>query len=85
MSVLLFAIPLLFLFEVWQLVLGERYLGIRQIEGDVVEGAGVGEVVAVGTGVAVEVAVGAVVAVGSGTGVSVGVGVGEGVGSVVVS
>lgn len=35
MSVLLFAIPLLFVFEVWQLVLGERYLGIRQIESDV--------------------------------------------------
>ena len=35
MTVLLFAIPLLFFFEVWQLVLGERYLRIRQIESDV--------------------------------------------------
>jgi hypothetical protein len=27
--------PLLLIFEVWQLVISERYLGIRQIEGDI--------------------------------------------------
>jgi hypothetical protein len=34
-SVLLLCIPLLLAFEIWQLVLSERYLGIRQIERDV--------------------------------------------------
>ena len=32
---LLLLVPLFLAFEVWQLVLGERYLGIRQIERDV--------------------------------------------------
>lgn len=31
MSELLFLAPLFFLFEIWQLVIGERYLGIKQI------------------------------------------------------
>lgn len=34
MSPLLLLAPLLLVFEVWQLVLGERYLGIKQIERD---------------------------------------------------
>ena len=34
MSVLLLLAPVLLAFEVWQLVLGERYLGISQIERD---------------------------------------------------
>ncbi|HWA10628.1 MAG TPA: hypothetical protein VG838_14380 [Opitutaceae bacterium] len=35
MSTLAFLAPLLFAFEVWQLVISERYLGVRQIEHDV--------------------------------------------------
>jgi len=34
MSPLLLLAPLLLAFEVWQLVLGERYVGIKQIERD---------------------------------------------------
>lgn len=34
MSMLVLLAPLLFAFEVWQLVISERYLGIRQIERD---------------------------------------------------
>jgi hypothetical protein len=34
MSPILLLAPLLLAFEVWQLVLGERYLGIKQIERD---------------------------------------------------
>ena len=34
MSLLLYLIPLLILFEIWQLYLGERYLGVKQIGAD---------------------------------------------------
>ena len=35
MPILVLLAPLLFAFEVWQLVISERYLGIKQIEHDI--------------------------------------------------
>lgn len=45
MSIIVLFAPLLMLFEMWQLVMGERFLGVRQIErGGDPRQAGLGEV-----------------------------------------